>query len=254
LKGKTILVQREQGFGDTIQFARYMPIVTAKGANVVALVQEPLRRLFSTLPGVGSLIGVDDVLPAHDYQTTLMSLPHLCGTTAATIPAVVPYLTADPLLIKEWGAKLAGLPGRKIGIVWAGRPEYTMDKLRTIPVKALLPLTRVEGISLISLQQGTPAADKTLRAFDPGELSDFAETAALMANLELVITVDTAVAHLAGALGKKVWLLVPALAEWRWGLSGEESPWYPTMRIFRQQKVGNWADLAKRVARALETL
>jgi Flp pilus assembly protein TadD len=253
LKGKTILVQWEQGFGDTIQFARYLPIVAAKGANVVALVQEPLRRLFSTLPGVGSLIGVDDVLPAHDYQTTLMSLPHLCGTTAATIPAAVPYLTADPLLIEEWAARLAGLPGRKIGIVWAGRPEYTMDKLRTIPVKALLPLTRVEGISLVSLQQGTPAADKTLGAFDPGELADFAETAALMANLELVITVDTAVAHLAGALGKKVWLLVPALAEWRWGLSGEESPWYPTMRIFRQQKVGNWADLAKRVARALAT-
>jgi tetratricopeptide (TPR) repeat protein len=252
LAGKTLLVQGEQGFGDTIQFARYLPLLAARGAKVVALVQEPLRRLFTTLPGIDSVLNLDTPMPPHDYQTTVMSLPHLCGTTAATIPAEVPYLAADSKLVKTWAKKLADLPGKKAGIVWAGRPEYTMDKLRTIPVKALLPLARVDGISLVSLQQGAPAADKTLSAFDPGELADFAETAALIACLDLVITVDTAVAHLAGALGKPVWLLVPALAEWRWGLSGEDSPWYPTMRIFRQQKVGNWADLARRVAKALQ--
>lgn len=251
LAGKTILVQGEQGFGDTIQFARYLPLLAARGAQVIALVQEPLRRLFATLPDIAGVIGLEEVMPAHDYQTTVMSLPQLCGTTAANILAELPYLSADAGLVAKWQEKLATLPGRKIGIVWAGRPEYTMDKLRTIPVKALLPLARVEGISLVSLQQGTPAADKTLPAFDPGALDDFADTAALMANLDLVITVDTAAAHLAGALGKPVWLLLPAQAEWRWGLSGDTSPWYPTMRLFRQQKVGNWADLSKRVAKAL---
>ena len=252
LAGKTILVQGEQGFGDTIQFARYLPMLAAKGAKVVAMVQEPLRRLFATLPGMDSVIDLDTAMPAHDYQTTVMSLPHLCGTTAGSIPHEVPYLAADPALVSNWAAKLADLPGRKIGIVWAGRPEYTMDKLRTIPVKALLPLARVEGVSLVSLQQGTPAEDKTLPTFDIGPLADFAETAAVLANLDLVITVDTAMAHLAGALGKPVWLLLPALAEWRWGLAGETSPWYPSMRIFRQPKEGNWADLGKLVAKALQ--
>ena len=254
LAGKTIVVQGEQGFGDTIQFARYLPLLAAKGAKIVALVQEPLRRLFESLPGIEAVLNLDAPLPMHDYQTTVMSLPHLCGTTAATIPNQSPYLWAQPDLAAEWREKLHGLAGKRVGIVWAGRPEYTMDKLRTIPVSALEPLGRVEGVTLLSLQQGAAADDITLPVFNPGPLGDFAETAAIIANLDLVISVDTAVAHLAGALGKPVWLLVPVQAEWRWGLIGDISPWYPTMRIFRQRREGNWAELGKRAAKALADL
>jgi Flp pilus assembly protein TadD len=269
LNGETVLVYAEQGFGDMLQFCRYVPMVAAAGGRVVLVVPKALRRLMSTLDGVAELVTEEDArLPAFDYHCPLLSLPFAFGTSMATIPATVPYLHADP---SPWSELLAGLPGLKVGLVWAGKSRTTqphavaIDKRRSMRLADMAPLLSVPGCGFVSLQGG-PAASQ-IQALAPGAClldvsnqlnaggsNDWADTAALVAGLDLVIAVDTAVAHLAGALGRPVWMLNRFDSCWRWLRHRDDTPWYPTMRQFRQTSRGDWAGVIERVRDALEDL
>ena len=261
IEGKTLLVHTEQGFGDTLQFCRYLPLL-ARRARVVAEVPAPLFRLLASLPGLACLVVQGAPLPDFDLQCPLLSLPRRLGTTLETIPATVPYLTADPRLSAAWRARLAPLPGLRVGLAWAGgvRPDQpelaAVDARRSIALARLAPLAAIEGVSFVSLQKGDAAAQAapptSLALHDfTGELADFADTAALIANLDLVISVDTSVAHLAGALGKPVWLLNRFDPCWRWLLGRDDSPWYPTLRQFRQPSSGDWDSVIAAAGTAL---
>lgn len=257
LAGRTILLHAEQGFGDTLQFVRYVPRLAARGGRVVLAAQPALAPLLARLPGVIRLLGEEELVPPFDVHAPLLSLPHLFGTTLATVPAEVPYLTADPARQAAWAARLRGDGRPRVGLVWAGNPGHKKDRWRSLPLAALAPLAGVDGVTFYSLQKGpaatqagSPPPGLALRDLSP-ELTDFGETAAAAANLDLIITVDTAVAHLAGALGRPVWLLLSAAPDWRWQRTGERSPWYPTMRLFRQEELGVWAPVVARVAAAL---
>ena len=252
LTGKTILLYPEQGFGDVIHFLRYAPLVVARGGRVIVEVPLPLARLAATLKGRGQVIASGDPLPAFDVYCSLLSLPERFGTTRATIPAAVPYLTPDPALVKRWGKDIAGSPGIKVGLAWAGNPKQENDRYRSIVLDRLRPVLDVPGIRWFSLQVGERAADvarlpPNMIADLSERLTDFAETAAVIANLDLVITIDSAVAHLAGALGQSVWTLVSAIAEWRYPPKEEHSAWYPSMRVFRQAALGEWDGVISRV-------
>jgi hypothetical protein len=260
-RGLRVLCFGELGHGDMIQCLRYVPMVLAAGARVVLELQPGLVRLARSIPGVAAVVGWGEEVPPHDLALPMFHLPWAFGTTLATIPAGVPYLGADAAEIASWRARLAALPGMKLGLVWAGEPRRgsefeAMDARRSLPLAALAPLGAVADVSLVSLQLGTAAAQivpSGLALHDwTGELSDFAATAALMEALDLVITVDTAAAHLAGALGRKVWLLNRHDSCWRWLRDREDSPWYPTMRIFRQTAPGEWGPVVQRVAAALQ--
>jgi hypothetical protein len=232
----------------------------ACGAKIILEVQAPLVRLLSRLPGVRQIVARGDNLPPFDLHCPLMSLPHAFGTTLDTIPAVTPYLSVAPALAADWQERLVGLDGLRIGLVWADGQQLNVptadvvDRRRSIALKALAPLGEVSGVSFVSLQRDGPAP----QAADPShglmlhdftsELRDFADTAALIVNLDLIISVDAAVAHLAGALGKPVWLLNRFDTHWRWLLNRDDSPWYPTLRQFRQPRPGDW-DSAVRAAR-----
>jgi tetratricopeptide (TPR) repeat protein len=257
LAGRTLLVHAEQGQGSAIQFVRYIPLIA--GGRVILECQRPLARLFGGLvAGIsGELAIKGEALPSFDVQAPLMSLPHIFGTTGSTIPGDAPYLAVDPALERTWGERLQLWPRPRVGLVWAGNPRHENDANRSMPAAAFTPLLRKQNITLFSLQVGATDADKAWLAgapihdLAPG-LSDFADTAAAIAQLDLVISVDTAVAHLAGALGRPVWLLVPFVPEWRWMLERTDSPWYPTMRLFRQTAPGDWDALMARVAAALD--
>jgi Flp pilus assembly protein TadD, contains TPR repeats len=259
--GRTILLQGEQGLGSMIQFARYAPVVAARGARVLLQAPRPLVRLFrhSFEPphgAVDAIIEKGAPVPACDLQAPLMSLPRLCGTTLETIPADVPYLRADPASVAAWRQRLGDDGHRRVGLVWAGNPAHANDRNRSTPADALAPLVvgAPPDVRFVSLQVGSPPPPALLAAglVDASpELADFAETAAAIMNLDLVISVDTAVAHLAGALAKPVWLLTPPIPEWRWLIDRDDSPWYPTMRLFRQDRPGDWAGVIDRVAAAL---
>jgi tetratricopeptide (TPR) repeat protein len=262
--GKTILLHAEQGFGDTVQFCRYASLVAAQGARVVLEVQPPLVRLLARLPGVAQVVAAGDVLPDFDLHCPLMSLPRAFATTPETVPASVPYLTAGPSHQAAWRDALAPLPGRRVGLVWAGSARAwlphaaALDRRRSMRLADMAPLAAVRGCSFVSLQLGPPAAQLNeppagLLVHQVAEaLGDFADTAALVANLDLVIAVDTAVAHLAGALGRPVWLLNRFDTCWRWLLGREDSPWYPTLRQFRHDGREDWPNVMQRVAAALE--
>jgi tetratricopeptide (TPR) repeat protein len=260
LAGRTILLHAEQGFGDTLQFVRYVPRLAARGGRVVLVAQPALAPLLARLSGVARLLGEEELVPPFDVHAPLLSLPHLFGTTLATVPAEVPYLTADPVRQTAWAERLRGDGRLRVGLVWAGNPGHKKDRWRSLPLAALAPLAGSAGVTFYSLQKG-PAAEQAgspppglvLRDLGP-ELTDFGETAAVVANLDLIITVDTAVAHLAGALGRPVWLLLSAAPDWRWQRTGERSPWYPTMRLFRQEELGVWRPVVARVAAALRAL
>jgi hypothetical protein len=243
-----LLLHAEQGSGDTIQMARFVAQVAA-GSRVVLLVQPGLERLMARLSGVSCAVSRGEDLPAFEAQFALMNLPGLLGTRVDTIPADVPYLSADPAETAHWRARLAGLPGLRVGLVWAGSPAYRSDARRSIAPERLRVLADVPGVSFVSLQLGGrpafPMQDWT------GEIRDFCDTAALIAGLDLVISVDTAVAHLAGALGRPVWLLNRFDPCWRWLLGRDDSPWYPTMRQFRQTAPGDWAGVLAAVRDAL---
>jgi tetratricopeptide (TPR) repeat protein len=258
--GKTILVHAEQGFGDAIQFVRYAPALADAGARVVLMVYRPLVRLMATVGGIAEIIAEGDNLPPFDWHIPMMSLPYRLNRA---IPADIPYLRAEDAAKAEWAARLAALPGCKVGLVWAGEPRLhdplarAIDSRRSMALTTLSPLLEVEGVSFVSLQKGSAAAQLGLlpparRLPDFGaELKDFADTAALVANLDLVIAVDTSIVHLAGALGKPVWILSRFDGCWRWLEDREDSPWYPSARVFRQPAAGDWASVVARVTTEL---
>ena len=257
---RVILLHAEQGLGDTLQFCRYAPLI-ATCARTVLVVQPPLVRLLSRLPGVTEIVAHGKKLPSYDLHCSLLSLPRLVGTTLDTIPASIPYLTADPALAAHWREQLTGLSGLRVGLVWAGGKMLEGDsRRRSITLDLMAPLAEAPGVSFISLQKGEPAAQAAnppagmnLHDFT-ADLHDFADTAALVDGLDLVISVDTAVAHLAGALGKPVWLLNRFDTDWRWLLDRDDSPWYPTLRQFRQPALGDWASVIRNARDALQRL
>jgi Flp pilus assembly protein TadD len=264
LHGETVLLYAEQGFGDTLQFCRYAPMVAAAGGRVVLVVPKALHRLMSSLDGVAEVVSdEDDVLPRFDYHCPLLSLPFAFNTTLETIPGSASYLSADP---SSWAAFLGSLPGLKVGLAWAGKSRTAqphaaaIDKRRSMRLAAMAPLLKVPGCSFVSLQLGPPAWQMQSLPVGAGlhdvssRLNDWADTAALIAGLDLVITVDTAVAHLAGALGTPVWMLNRFDSCWRWLLNRDDSPWYPGMRLFRQTRPGDWGDVVARASLALGTV
>jgi tetratricopeptide (TPR) repeat protein len=261
LDGRTILLYTEQGFGDSLQFVRYAALVKERGGTVLLACPPPIARLLARTPGIDRVLAPDADLPPFDVHAPLMSLPAILGTTLATIPANVPYLFAESEGIARWHRELSEFPGFKVGIAWQGNPRYRIDRQRSFPLARLAPLARVEGVRLFSLQKGAGTEQLEVLAgeFPVTELDrlgkeglgDFLETAAIVKNLDLVVTPDMAYAHLAGGLGVRVWLASPAVAEWRWLIDREDSPWYPTMKIFRQKTPGDWDELFERMAAEL---
>jgi FkbM family methyltransferase len=253
LRGKTILLREEQGFGDTIQFIRYAPRVKALGATVLLRVGAVMESVARDFPGVDRVLGPNDPTPEFDFYIHPLSLPRVFGTDLESIPAQVPYLQADPDLVERWARRLNVVTGLRVGLVWAGSPAHQKDQYRSIPLSTLAPLAELQGVHFISLQKGA-ASDEIINAA-PGfeivnlgpELEDFCDTAAVISQLDLVVCVDTAVAHLTGALGKPVWLMVPTPPDFRWMEGREDSPWYPTMRLFRQRRRGEWGDVVDRI-------
>ncbi|HXP98282.1 MAG TPA: tetratricopeptide repeat protein, partial [Telmatospirillum sp.] len=264
LAGRTILFYAEQGMGDILQFARYTSCLAALGGRVILEVYRPLVRLLTSVPGAAQVVAIGDPLPAFDVHLPLMSAPHLLGTTVQNIPTDIPYVHPDDALATVWKNRLSGLTGLKVGVVWSGDPRpdnpraHAVDRRRSLSLSQLEPLLAMPGVSFVSLQKGSPAAQLTtvapeIRPLDRmDDVSDFADTAALVANLDLVISVDTSVAHLAGALGKPVWILSRFDGCWRWLTDRDDSPWYPTARLFRQETPGEWKNVVARVAAALE--
>ncbi len=256
LKGKTILVLEDEGLGDTIQFARYIPMLAARGARVILRVGDPLRPLLSRLPGVAACVPKSNpATPAFDLHCPICSLPAAFGTRLDTIPPVIPLPAPGESRVHVWEERLeAGLGPRRslrVGLVWSGRPTHLNDHNRSLPLHALSRLLDADA-GFVSLQKDPRPADKasleTSGIVDLTEhLTDFAETAALISCLDLVISVDTSVAHLAGTLGRPVWLLLPFTPDYRWMLDRDDSPWYPTMRMYRQATAGDWADVLDRV-------
>jgi tetratricopeptide (TPR) repeat protein len=256
--GKTLLLYAEQGFGDAIQFLRYVPQVVARGRRVVLRLGRPLVRLAASLPGEMTIVTPGNRLPPIDRWCPLLSLPRLFDTRLESIPAGVPYLGVRPPLVERWRRRLAALPGWRIGLAWAGDPRHANDFRRSIELDRLAPLLAIPGISWVGLQIGPHAGDVAFAAAPildvSAELTDFAETAGIIANLDLVIAVDTAVVHLAGAMAAPVWTLLPFSPDWRWMLERDDSPWYPTMRLFRQPTPGDWEAVVATVRQAVAEL
>jgi tetratricopeptide (TPR) repeat protein len=262
LNGKSIILHAEQGIGDTLQFIRYVPLVAARGAHVIVAVQPSLLRLVSgSLGNSVDVKAATDPLPLTDVHCPLMSLPFVLGTTLQSIPVCVPYIKADPFAVERWRNRLNAAAPIKVGLVWAGRSQHKNDANRSISLERLMPLFGIDNARWFSLQVGDRKADLSripshlitdhLITDLSGFLSDFSETAAALMCLDLVITVDTAVAHLAGALGKTVWVMLPFVSDWRWLIARDDSPWYPTARLFRQQQRGDWGSVVERLHRAL---
>ena len=261
LDGRTILLHAEQGLGDTLQFIRYAPLIRDRGGRVVVACQRPLLRILASCPGIEQLIAQGDPVPAFDVHAPLLSLPRLFGTTPGNVPANVPYLAADPDLAERWRRELEPLPGFKIGISWSGSASYRRDRMRSIPLARFAPLAELPGVQLISLQKG-PGRDQIRPVASRWPLTDlgarldeitgaFMDTAAAIANLDLVIACDSAIAHLAGALGAAVWVPMSSVPDWRWPPDREDTPWYPTARIFRQAVRGDWDEVFRRIVEAV---
>lgn len=261
LDGRTILLHAEQGFGDTLHFCRYATVVARAGGRVILEVQRPLTRLLARSWPDATVVGQGDPLPPFDLHCPLMSVPLAVGTRLDTIPAEVPYLAVDPGQAEAWRRRLGNGGNLKVGLAWAGAPRLDdpnsrfIDRRRSVALAALAPLTVVPGVRFVSLQKGdasAQAADAPFPLTDhTQDLTDFDDTAALIAALDLVIAVDTAVAHLAGALGKPVWILSRFDGCWRWLVDRDDSPWYPTARLFRQRQPGDWVPVVEAVVSAL---
>jgi tetratricopeptide (TPR) repeat protein len=248
IAGKTILLHAEQGFGDNFQFVRYVPLVAGRGARVLLQCHSDAMAVLRTVEGVSEFFDYEQLVPKPDVQCPLMSLPFAFGTTLQTIPNRVPYLHADADKIEQWKPRLAAPVGvRKIGLFWRG-------KTNSFPPALLAPLAKVPNARFFSLQKGKPSDEAPdgleIVRFD-ADLKDFPDTAAVISLLDLIISIDTSIAHLAGALAKPVWTLLDARGEFRWMLDREDCPWYPTMRLFRQKQPGDWAELIDRVAAEL---
>lgn len=259
LKGRRLLLHAEQGFGDTIQFIRYLPQVVARGGRVFLACLPEMSRLLGQFDGVEKLLTQGDELPEFDVHCPLGSLPLLMGTRLDTIPTPAPYVKADPELSARWRRRIARLDGTlNVGLVWSGRA--TPDPKRSMRLSSLAPLSRCTGVRFFSLQKD--AAAKQLQTTPLGmdvtdlsmHLTDLAETAAAIDNLDMVISIDTATAHLAGAMGKRVWTMLPFIPDWRWLLDRADSPWYPTMRLFRQPKADDWKTPVEEAAHELQAV
>ena len=257
LRGRTILLRTEQGIGDVIQFIRYAPHVKALGATVLLQVRPGVGDLARCFPGIDRILKADEPYPEFDFYAHLMSLPRIFGTELASVPAAIPYLHAEPARRARWADRLGAASAFRVGLFWAGDANHLRDRYRSVALSALAPLAEVEGVQFYALQVGDAALQSAnppagMRMADLGsELEDFADTAAVIDQMDLVISVDTSVAHLAGALGKPVWMLVGLPAEWRWMTEREDTPWYPTMRLFRQRRHGDWSEVITRVRDAL---
>ncbi len=263
---KTLLVHAEQGLGDTMQFVRYLEFAKQRAKRVILQVQDVLVPLLKQTGADAtfrdSLFGYDDPLPSFDFQIPLMSLPGLAGTTMDNIPSPIPYLSIGEELIDKWRGRLDVIDGLRVGIVWKGSDTHTRDQARSIPLSEFAKLASIPGVSLVSLQKRDGLEQLDDINFEVQQLGDdwdqaagpFVDTAAVMENLDLVITADTAAAHLAGALGVPVWVALSTRADWRWVLDRDDTPWYPTMRLFRQTQPGDWTEVFARLAAALTGL
>ncbi len=259
LEGRSILLHSEQGLGDTLQFVRYAPLIQQRGGKIILECQGPLVRLLSGLPNIDKIVPKGQPLPPFDVHAPLLNLPTIFGTTLATVPAAVPYIQPDPKLVEAWQQELQALPGFKVGIAWQGSTQYRGDRWRSVPLARFAPIAAVPGVTLVSLQKGHgteqlrdvpfPVLDLAARLDE--KAGPFMDTAAVMRGLDLVITSDTAIPHLAGALGVPVWVALPFVPDWRWLLGRDDSPWYPTMRLFRQKTAGDWEEAFGRMAAAL---
>jgi glycosyl transferase family 9 (putative heptosyltransferase)/tetratricopeptide repeat protein len=263
--GKTVLVHVDEGLGDTIQFVRYVPELAALGARVILVVADPLHQLLSGVSGVAECLPLSrKPLPAFDLYCPISSLPLAFGTRLETIPSAVPYLPAPPVSrVQAWQDRLKDRLGAhdrlRVGLVWSGNPKHKNDANRSIPLQMLSPILDLEA-AFVSLQKDAKVGDKNYLATHSeivdlsADLGDFAETAALVSCLDLVISVDTSVAHLAGALGRRTWVLLPYIPDYRWLLDRDDSPWYPTMRLFRQKQAGDYAAVICRLRKELATV
>ena len=257
--GRLLLIG-DQGYGDTIQFARYIQMAAERCQELILGCSAEMGPLLANLPGVSQYCHRWTDVPGHAAHCRLSSLPYLFRTQMDTIPSQIPYLKADPARIAHWGQRLgATLPSgvKRIGLAWTGRPTHPNDRRRSVPLAQLLPLADAGPAAFVSLQKPMPARDLEIIRHFPGmtdlsaDLTDFGETAALIENLDQIITVDTSMGHLAGALGKPAWILIPKAADWRWLLNRDDSPWYPSVRLFRQPKPGEWAEPLSRMRTAL---
>lgn len=258
LRGQSLLVHSEQGLGDTVHFCRYLPQLAARGARVVLQVPEPVRSLIQrNMPSI-EVFAFGKPLPEADLVCPLASLPLAMGTTLSTIPSSVPYLRADAERVRLWSRRLGPARGRRIGFAWSGSTSHANDTQRSMALDRMRPILRVPGLEFVALQTGLRAGDRAVLSGEPslcflGEaIGDLEDTAALAALCDLVVSVDTSTVHVAGALGRPVWILLPYVPDWRWLLERSDSPWYPSARLFRQGERGNWNEVIDRVAAALE--
>ncbi|OYX29289.1 MAG: hypothetical protein B7Y99_13430 [Caulobacterales bacterium 32-69-10] len=257
ISGRTILLHAEQGFGDTINFCRYAPLLAARGARVVLEVQPPLKALMRSLAGVSDLVARGEPLPPFDYHCPLMSLPAAFSTQLGAIPAAPAYLSAPPDRLAAWTQRIGPADGFRLGVVWSGKPTHHNDHNRSIPLARFLQALP-KGIEVFSLHDRVREADAEILARHPeirrfdGQIADFADTAALAAAMDLVVSVDTSAAHLAAAIGRPTWVLLPFAPDWRWLLERDDSPWYPSVRLFRQPALGDWDSVLATVRDALE--
>ena len=269
--GKTLLLTAEQGLGDTLQFARYIPLMTERGLRIVVAAQAALLRTLRTLPGVAEgLVEVIDQIgnyPSYDLHCPMLSLPRAFNTTLETVPAAIPYLSVPSDVLAHWAdhpalRRSTGDERVRVGLVWGGNTRHVNDTRRSLPLETLAPLLRLPGVQWFSLQVGNRSLELQSAALDlppddgivdlSSQLVDFADTAAVVSQLDLVISADTGVAHLAGALGKAVWVMLPRSPDWRWLISGSRTPWYPSMRLFRQDQTRNWPSVVAQLTDALQ--
>ncbi len=263
LDGQRILVRGEQGAGDNIQFMRYLPMVSAMGGQVSALTLPGMKRLLSSMCESVTILEPGEQAGELHVEIPIMDLPGILGTTAASIPAPIPYLHAEPELAENWRSRLGPADGLRVGLCWQGNPDRPRDELRSVPLNRFAPLMSVPGTEWFGLQVG-PGEDQVPSFNAPGSFAHlgprlrsgpdkFINDAAVMEHLDLVISVDTSVAHLAGAMGKSVWILLAREADWRWMLNRQDTPWYPTARLFRQTVSGDWEAPLSAMASALTT-
>ncbi len=261
LSGKRILLHAEQGYGDTLQVIRYVPLLVSENVEVFVECPRDLKSLISRSNGISRVIARGEPLPEFDIHCPLMTLPKIFGTTLESIPQTIPYLSVDKDLVRAWQLRLNSEAKKwKVGLVWAGNPEHLNDRNRSCSLEILSPLLQIKNVQFFSLQKGRGSekddrSSRDLGLFDlTAYIRDFSDTAALIKNLDLVVSVDTAVAHLAGAIGKRVWTLLPYNPDWRWLLERKDSPWYPTMCLYRQSTPGDWMGVIQRVKEDLSVL
>ena len=255
LDGRRILLHAEQGLGDVLQFIRYAPMVYDRGGRVIVECHPPLLELLQGVRGIEELIALGDPLPEFDCHAPLMSLPHIFGTRLETIPAVTPYLKPDPERVRRWKAVFDRWPGPKVGLTWSGNVAHKENSKRSVPTEALAQIA-VPGVHFFGLQKGPAEVLQVPSALNlhwvEDDSTDLTDTAAILGHLDLVISVDTSITHLAGALGRPVWTLLPFAADWRWLKDRDDCPWYPTMRLFRQKCRGEWGPVLAKVRAGLE--